>query len=290
MADPTIIQFPHAAKIYGSNRNIIAEVMTITPTDATQWLRANRNNRPVRKRHVEFLAQEILNGNWQMNGQPIVIADDEQVLDGQHRLFAIIEAGKTIQSLVVYGITPDAFKTIDTGAVRTGADALFLYFPHIQHYIVKAAATAAQWCCRLERGAIHHGGIRLSNTDVVAYVSSNLSLLQCAETLNGYPHDARPISLGCGTALYEMFQRKNSDLANTFMQRLYTGEGLARTDAEYVLRAAFIRDADRLAKYPLTIRMRMVIKGWNWIRRGNSEANRNVVQINANDDQKIRIF
>jgi hypothetical protein len=289
MADPKIIQFPHAAKIYGDDRNIIAEVMTISPQDATNWLRANRNNRPVRKHHIEFLASEITNDNWQVNGQAIVIADDEQVLDGQHRLFAIIEAGKPIKSLVVYGITPDAFKTIDTGAVRTGSDALSLYFPQIQIYIVKACATASQWCYRLERGVIR-GKQRMSNTDVIGYVEEHLSMLQCAETLAGYPHESRPLSLGCGVALFEMFQRKNAELAETFMRRLYTGEELMRTDAEYILRAAFIRDAEKVAKYPLAIRMRMVIKGWNWVRRGNTECNRLVVTVQASDDQKIKIY
>src|SRR5882724_10236142 len=111
---PKIIQFPHAAKIYGTDRNIIAEVITITPRDATEWLRCNKNNGPLRKRHGEFLARFITSGNWQVNGKAIVIADDAQVLDGQHRLFAIIDAGKPIQSLVVYGINPEAFSTIDT--------------------------------------------------------------------------------------------------------------------------------------------------------------------------------
>lgn len=289
MSSPKIIQFPHAAKIYGTDRNIIAEVITITPNDATAWLRCNRNNRPVRKRHVEFLANEIIAGNWQVNGQAIVIAEDEQVLDGQHRLFAIIEAGKSIQSLVVYGITPEAFRTIDTGAVRTGADALSLYFHNTPAHIIQACATATQWCTRLERGALV-GGAKIGNTDVINYVQEHMSLIQCAETLNEYPHEARPLSLGCGTALYEMFARKHGEQAQRFMQRFYTGEALARSDIEYVLRAAFIRDAERAARFPLALRMRMVIKGWNWLRRGNAEASRSTITVQPSDDQKIRIF
>lgn len=290
MASPKIIKFPNAAKIYAANnQNIIAEVMTITPQDATAWLRCNKNNRPIRKRHIEFLSTEITNGNWQVNGQAIVIADDENILDGQHRLFAIIEAGKPIQSLVVYGITADAFKTIDTGAVRTGADALCLYFKDVPQYIVKAAATAVQWCDRFERGQIHYA-VRLSNTEVIEYVEKHRSILQCAENLAGYPADARPISLGPGTALYEMFARKNAEQADNFMRRFYTGEELSRHSVEYILRAAFIRDSEKIAKYPQAIRVRMVIKGWNWVRRGKGDANRNVVAIRADDEQTIRIF
>src|SRR5262245_29083765 len=83
-----VIQLHHAVRLHGSDGNIISEICTITPAVATQWLRANRNNRPVRKRHISFLASEILSGNWQVNGQAIIIADTEDVLDGQHRLLA----------------------------------------------------------------------------------------------------------------------------------------------------------------------------------------------------------
>ncbi len=289
MTGPKIIQFPHAAKIYGTDKNIVAEVMTITPRDATEWLRCNKNNRPLRKRHVTFLANEILSGNWQVNGQAIVIADDEQVLDGQHRLFAIIEAGKSIQSLVVYGISPEAFRTIDTGAVRTGADALSLHFQDRLKYQIDAVATAVQWCARIERGVMR-GKDRLSNTDIIEYVKAHPSLFECAETLTGYPHEARPMSLGSGTALYEMFSRKHEEQASAFMRGLYTGEELTRTDPEYILRAAFIRDAERVSKFPLSIRMRMVIKGWNWRRRGNTVASRNTMVCQPNDDQKIKVY
>lgn len=284
-----IIQLRNAAKIFGADQDIVAEVVTITPEQATQWLRCNKNNRPVRRRHVAFLAEEMLAGNWQVNGQAIIIADDEQVLDGQHRLLAIIEAGRPVQSMVVYGITPEAFKTIDTGAVRTGADALALHFLDINAATIKCVATAVQWCKSLETGSLH-AKLKTSNTDVIAYVKAHPSLLQCAETLQSYPKDARPLSLGLGTALYEMFARKKPELADKFMRDLYTGENLVRTDVEWLLRQAFIRDAQRTSKFPATARVRMVIKGWNWRRRGMMEASYQTIAIQANDDQKVRIL
>lgn len=288
MAKAKIVQLPSSIEVWRDNKNVIAEVITITPADATSWLMCNTNNRPVRKRHVEFLAREILEGNWQVNGQAIIIAEDEQVLDGQHRLFAIIEAGKPIQSLVVYGISEEAFKTIDTGAVRTGADALSMHFKDVPNYAVKAAATAVTWCQRLERGLAKY--VRISNTDAIEYVKRHQSLIVHAETLQGFPHEARPISIGIGTALYEMFSRKDATKADEFMRRLYTGEELNRTDVEYLLRAAFMRDVQRTAKLPSDARVRMIVKGWNWRRRGHTEASRQVIAIMANDEPKVKIF
>lgn len=286
-----IIQLKHAAKIYGCD-NIIAEVVTITPTDATNWLRCNEHNRPVRKSHVVFLANEMKAGNWQVNGQAIVIAHNEQVLDGQHRLLAIIEAGVPIKTLVVYGITPEAFSTIDTGAVRSAADALFLHFHDYSQQIVKAVATAVPWLKQLERGAMRTGGgTKVSNTEVIAYAQDHLSMFERAARLQGYPKDNRPLSLGTGTALYEYFARRDEEKADKFFQDLYTGENLERTDVEYILRQTFQKDAQRITtKLQASIKVRMTIKAWNWRRRGMDTATIHTVTVQPSEDTRVIIL
>lgn len=278
----------HAVEVAGGD-GIVVEVVEITPETAAQWLKANRLNRPVRRSVWENYSQQIAEGKWKVNGQAIIIADNEDILDGQHRLLAVIDAGKPIKSLVVYGIKPEAFATIDTGAVRTPADALYLHFNEHPVMTVKAAATAAQWCARLERGTVlaHK---RMSNADIIDYVSTHQSLFQWAETLNGYPKDTRPLSLGIGCALYELFARKNLELANQFMEGLYTGENLTRKDVEFLLRQALLKDAQRTTKLPATAKVKMAIKAWNWRRRGMPEANSNVIAIRADDEQRIRIL
>jgi hypothetical protein len=286
-----IIQLKNGLRIPGADENTISEVVTITPQIATQWLRCNRINRPVRKNHVVFLSQEILNGHWQVNGQPIVIADNEDVIDGQHRLMAVIEAGQPIKTLVVYGIKPEAFATIDTGVVRSGADALCLHFTEHSQTVVKAVATAVGWVRSLERGTVHHGKRRISNTEIIEYAQSHLSLFAHAEQLLSFPKDNRPLSLGVGTACYEIFARKCEDAADAFMSSLYTGEALTREDVEWQLRQSFAKDAQRTtSKLPTIIKVRMVIKAWNWRRRGMPTASYQTIQCSANDDPRISIL
>jgi hypothetical protein len=286
-----VIQLKNAAKIHGCE-GIVAEVVTISPTDATNWLRCNEHNRPVRKNHVNFLAREIRAGNWQVNGQAIVIADNEQVLDGQHRLLAIIEAGQAIKTLVVYGITPEAFSTIDTGAVRSSADALLLHFHDYPQNIVKAVATAVPWLKQLERGALRTGGSsKVSNTEVIVYAQDHLSLFERAERLQSYPKDNRPMSIGVGTALYEYFARRDEEKADKFFQDVYTGENLERTDVEWVLRQAFAKDAQRIsAKLQMSIKVRMCIKAWNWRRRGMESASYQTIVVMPSEDTRLIIL
>lgn len=288
--DSKIIQLKHAAKIHGAE-HVFSEVTAITPSDATNWLRANTKNRPVRKRHVEFLANEIKNGNWQVNGQAIIIADNEQVLDGQHRLLAIIDAGIPIKSMVVYGIPEAAFATIDTGAVRTSADALCLHFQDYPQHVVKAVATAVPWVKQLERGSMHKGAKKISNTEVITYARDHLTMFERAITLLHYPKDNRPMSVGLGTALYEYVARKDEERADKFFESLYTGENLERDDVEYVLRAAFAKDSQRItSKLPAHVKMRMAIKAWNWRRRGQDKATSHTIAISATEDSKLWII
>lgn len=284
-----LIELPNAVAVIGGDDSLIAEVVNITPAVAAAWLEANKSNRPVRRKHVSFLADEIKRGNWKVNGQAIIIAENEDILDGQHRLLAVIESGKAIDTLVIYGVEREAFSTIDTGAVRTSSDALFLHFQDIPACTVQCVATAAQWCYRLERGYLLMRD-RLSNTDAIEYVKKHQSLIQCAETIQTFPRENRPLSLGIGCALYEMFSRKHGALADAFIAALYTGENVARSDPEWQLRHAFMRDAQRTTKLPPTAKIRMCIKGWNYRRRAVPEVTAQMIAIRTDDEQKVKIL
>lgn len=266
--------------------DVIAEIVTITPRDAAQWLKANQHNRPVVRSHVHFLAKELIAGQWQLNGQPIVVSDGENILDGQHRLLAIIESGIEMRTLVIYGISQDAFKTIDTGKVRTSADALALYNPKDHHH--KDVASAVRWLQRME--AQFYGNVtKMSNTDVLEYVARYPSIQNAAEYVASLPKEGRPLSLACGTALCEFFSRRDADLALVFIRNLYTGENLVATSPEYILRAMLARDATQLRRLPSEIRMKMAVKAWN-VRRRNVNATRQAIAMSVGDSQRLVIL
>ena len=97
--------------------------VTVTPTDAREWLDTkNSRNRPVSQFVVDKYVQQIKTGRWKANGQGIIFGKSGQLLDGQHRLKAVVQAGKPIQTMVVYGVEDDAFDTIDDVHGRTLAD------------------------------------------------------------------------------------------------------------------------------------------------------------------------
>src|SRR6267154_68959 len=287
---PKIIQLKSKSNQILGAPDLIIEVQSITPNIAALWLKANTHNRPIKKRHVEFLGREMTLGNWQLNGQAIIISDNEDVLDGQHRLLAVIDSGETIDSLVIYGIKRDAFKTIDTGRVRGPADALSLWYPDVAKGIDNAVGSAVGYCHRIEAG-FYGDRKKIGNTDVLTYVAKHKSLWRCAELLMGFPRDARPLSLSATTACYEIFQRKDEDKSDAFMRRFYTGEGLHSKDAEYILRNLLIRDAQRLTTYPIELKLKMMVKAWNLVRRGRGDdAARQAITIGPNEADRLMVL
>ena len=85
-------------------------------------MKSNKKNRPLNIKRAEKYANEIKKGNWIYNGETIKISPDGIILDGQHRLQAIIIANKSIDSEVITNIQGDVFSTIDNGRARTNGD------------------------------------------------------------------------------------------------------------------------------------------------------------------------
>ena len=101
-----------------------AEVEIISVAQAKEYLERSAPNRFLSETTALRYADDMRNGRWQPNGQGIVLAPDGSLLDGQHRCRAIILAQRPVAMLVVRGVDPAAFATMDTGKARTLGDVL----------------------------------------------------------------------------------------------------------------------------------------------------------------------
>ena len=105
------------------------QVIKITPEMAAGWLGKNGANRPIRKYRVRAYAEEMLRGRWRVNSQGISIDRDGRLVDGQHRLSAIVLAGVTVEMAVIFDAPGGAgvAETYDGGLLRTNPDALHFH-------------------------------------------------------------------------------------------------------------------------------------------------------------------
>lgn len=103
-----------------------AAVVVVTPEVAKRWLAKNERNRKIRDAIVDGYARDMGKGRWELTGEAIKFASDGSLLDGQHRLKAVVKSGTHVPMFVVRGLQSDSQHAMDTGAKRTAADALGL--------------------------------------------------------------------------------------------------------------------------------------------------------------------
>lgn len=107
------------------NNKIKVQRMLIGPAQAKEMLETNHEyNRTINKFRVENYAKDMIAGAWSDNGETIKIDRAGKLIDGQHRLKAIIKANTYIWMWVAQGLDDNAFKTVDVGMPRTARQLL----------------------------------------------------------------------------------------------------------------------------------------------------------------------
>lgn len=122
-------------------------IQTVTPKQAAEWLdpQCNHTNRALRPSHVAFLAQEIRNGDWMVTHQGIALSRTGRLLDGQHRLAAIVQAGKAVQMSVSVDMDDEVFRAIDCGLKRANHDRIQLVHNRAQNMLICQAIRMFLW-------------------------------------------------------------------------------------------------------------------------------------------------
>ena len=105
-----------------SNHEPYNQVMEITPIIATQWLENNEGNRRLNWNYIAQLARDMKAGCFVCTHQGIAFDNQGRLIDGQHRLWAIVEAGVLARMRVFFNEPPDNLHLIDGACPRQKAD------------------------------------------------------------------------------------------------------------------------------------------------------------------------
>ena len=98
---------------------ITSDVELIDPRKASLYLKCNlANNRPLQNVHLHRMVQDMINDNFKHLSGSIKFTHDGKLIDGQHRLNAVILSGKAIEFLVLRGFCEESAQVIDTGKSR----------------------------------------------------------------------------------------------------------------------------------------------------------------------------
>jgi len=103
-----------------TKKKVASVLEFINPDMARVYLERMRNNRTLSQRIVNQYARDMTAKRW-ISGTPQGIAFDAEgfLIDGQHRLQAIVKSGMTIQMLVIRNCSNESMLVMDSGKKRS---------------------------------------------------------------------------------------------------------------------------------------------------------------------------
>ena len=239
--------------------NITVQLVYFSPEVAQSFLvnRMVEKQRTLKNSHLESLIDDARRGRFKLNGQTIILDSAGKLMDGQHRLEAVLRSGVGFWSVVVRGINPDYFCTIDSVAKRSAGDTL----KSLGHTNTTSLGAAVTLLWRYEGGHLHQNQV-ISQAMVEEVIqrhpelSASINSTQRLRKIS--PSRAVP-----GFCHY-VFSRINPQLADSFFEKLLTGENLAKGDPALALRDK-IRDSVGVSAVDLVA---YFFKAFNAARRG----------------------
>lgn len=217
------------------------EMTFITPELAEKMLGGNIGNRSKRRWWIEAIAAAIKRGEWQMTHQGVAFTKSGKLVDGQHRLEAIIEANQGIWMLVVTGLEEDVFKVIDCGIKRTLADLTGLPKRLAESCRVIAAILYGGAVSSIQVEDIAKSGVDEVHGELIEtcgsakkyYASASMRVAATALVMDGIPkHDVFKI-------YSDLVQERFSELpmsAQALIRQVNSGKAIAGNSSDTIAR------------------------------------------------------
>lgn len=248
------------------------KIQTVTPKMAQAWLEGNVDNRRLRESRVLHFSKILQLGEWDLTGDAIVFDDQGVLINGQHRLTAIVVTGIPARLLILRGVPSSAQEVMDQGLSRNLGDQLHRRGIAYPIYI----AGGLHWLYRMhyieETGNVHFASPAMRPTlrELLQLFDKNMELVEEAGSFNRLIKVTR-VRPGPTLAIKHRLARIDTDDAETFFDKWTDGEGLKRSDPIHRLREFTLEDAryaTTRGRAPDYRYVAYALKAWNWWREG----------------------
>lgn len=244
------------------------EVVYITPEMAEAMLGHNTHNRSARPASVTAYAQDMAAGDWRWTGDPIRFALDGTLLDGQHRLMAIVESGVTVPMLVIRGLAREAQEDIDRGVPRKYGDVLRLRGELNANALAALVRKVHDWN-RGVRGSGSNSKATSAQLNRTLEAHPELREIASASGVLGAHWDMPPSLIGLAWWLFSTIDREDADF---FFARCADGQNMAAGDPIYELRKVVAASRGDRGQRGQRYLLAVTIKAWNAYRSGDKVA------------------
>jgi hypothetical protein len=251
-----------------------AVTMTITPDIARSWLDTNTHNRTLHDERVRTYARDIRDGNWYLSGDAIKFDRDGTMLDGQHRLWAVVEADRAIESLVVFGVAPEAQKVMDTGRKRSATDMLTLEGEDDAKTLAAAITLAIFWGratkdgdqLKLPRG----NAFSVTHSEVLEFLAGHPDIRDAVKAAHNYR--VPNVSPAVRAFVLWKLRQVNYSAADTFLSDMATMNLGGAGDPRAALVRRLTNAAAQRERLERSVVVVMMFRTWNAWRTGKSIA------------------
>ena len=211
----------NAAELYDMATSFVGVVSgLVTPALAELLLQMNTENRNLNDKAVSGHVQAIVSGRWINDGNPIKIATNAVLNDGQHRLSAVAKSGTAVHMDLRFGVPREAFTVTDTGMRRTNGQILAM--------AGRQYSTMQSALCRLlvryDQGEMQRLYDGVDGDVVVAMTESNPDIGRVAALLRALKF--KPIKNGAfGFVLVAAARKIGFEKAEEFAKLVDSGQG-----------------------------------------------------------------
>jgi hypothetical protein len=255
-----------AERVEKGRKEVFVEIVTITPAIAKRLLEANDGNRPLSERLVQEITADIEHGFWQLNGETIIVSKEGLLNDGQHRLEAIVRAGRPVQSAVMFGVPREARMTVDMGKQRSAANFLSMSGTACAGRAAAVARLLIFYSKGVVRGSGNVASIGPTKQDVIAYYSKHKKEIQAALQELSTEQFVRVSGETPFCAAYVILRRVNPVESAVFFQRVCDGAGLKIHDPILALRSRMTNE--RKNRLYAGEKLEIILRHWNRWRKG----------------------
>lgn len=240
------------------------EVKTIGPEEARKLVAddVNVDNRRIDWKIVSTYARQMIEGHWTFVGDPIRISVIGELLDGQHRLHAVIQSGRAQDFVVVSNLPKATRANIDIGRKRTPADV----FAMNKISNAGTAAAVANLCMRYAMGNVLDNKYVIQTSEVLEYYQTdgNADLIDRGVVLGNQVKAMLPISPSLSGAIFVIASRtSDAFVVNEFFDKLIEGYDLHPGDAILAYRSWIVRRKRESLKTKRGEHFYMLANCWN---------------------------
>jgi hypothetical protein len=245
----------------------------ITPEIAAAMLEKNTTNRRIDANRVRHLANLMIAGRWKENGATIKFSTDGQMIDGQHRLSAVVLSGCSLHLEIREGLDASAIPTIDTGKTRSVADVLKI-MGRTNTAKLAAAVNWAHFFMKADGvkmpGTVHRFSV-LDAAEQQQFIDENPFIIECVSIGSKMYEKTRQLRPTMVMGQFFAAHRIDEEACIAFFDGLATGARMDEYDPRMVLRRRlFLRASTTNRREPMINIAVLHIYAWNAFREGRT--------------------